>query len=325
MSDKSETCGMCEGQGVTGIAGHLCDRCNGTGVTTTGEVAGTLPSTREPSCSLCGDTGTVHFKGGDENCAACHARIVLDTDSPLPSTPDPVNPGEFPSPTITVTTSGAATPPYPDRYLGTPTNDGAKGEMVGAGTADRGSLGAGIAELSATIAEQAAEIETRTSERDALSRQLQRLIIEQANKVNGLVEENAAQAAEIERLIRVHGEQMETIIRQGEQIVDLSKERASARAALEAERDAADERCRILAEERNNANQRFWGIEADAKRYALNAEHHREKAEKYLAVIDATNAHAATMVNLLMAMADAGLRMPPYLPYPAKQGEADHG
>jgi len=38
--------------------------------------------TQEPSCALCRDTGIVRFKGGDENCAACHARLVLDTEPP---------------------------------------------------------------------------------------------------------------------------------------------------------------------------------------------------------------------------------------------------
>lgn len=124
----SKTCAECGGRGFRGVKGGLCATCNGTGIVTTGEVVGVLPSTPEPSCALCGDTGTVHFQGGDENCAACHARLVLDTEPPLPSTPDPVNPGELPSQTITVTHNGAATAPFPDRYIGpqpdTPTRNG---------------------------------------------------------------------------------------------------------------------------------------------------------------------------------------------------------
>lgn len=111
MSDKSETCGMCEGQGVTGIAGYLCDRCNGTGISTTGEVVGALPSTPDPV-----------------------------TDEPLPSQ----------VPTITVTHNGAATPPFPDRYFRVE-------PWTPAGAIERANT---------TIAEQAAEIERLTKERD---------------------------------------------------------------------------------------------------------------------------------------------------------------
>jgi predicted nucleic acid-binding Zn-ribbon protein len=80
----------------------------------------------------------------------------------LPSTPDPVTDETLPSqvPTITVTHNGAATPPFPDRYIKPAPGLGATGVPL--------DQAAALTLARATIAEQAAEIERLKHDIDAL-------------------------------------------------------------------------------------------------------------------------------------------------------------
>ena len=304
MSDKSETCGMCEGQGVTGIAGYLCDRCNGTGISTTGEVVGALPSTPDPV-----------------------------TDEPLPSQ----------VPTITVTHNGAATPPFPDRYFRvepwTPAGaieranttiaeqaaeiERLKAELHEAYTddatgdvdksEDNPSPETDVSAMNVPVAVDNIEDKLRLARAE-----VERLATVYADHSATIAE----QSAEIERLIRVHGEQMETIAAQSgtitglrtterdlmrelkdlnfevQRLKDLSFEQDRTYAALEAERDGLKDEARKLKDDWNELGVDLIDTRNRLRDSTVCLDAANTRAEKYLRVIEAKDATLHALLKL---------------------------
>lgn len=155
---ETMTCDECFGR----YKPETCPKCNGTGITTTGEVVGTpLPRwpevrpIREESgaramsdkattttCSACGGTGFFDARHSDRFCPTCEGTGTAPNGNspenpessgevagtPGPTVAESIERLERDEQTITVTHNGAATAPFPDRYIGpqpdTPTRNG---------------------------------------------------------------------------------------------------------------------------------------------------------------------------------------------------------
>jgi len=92
---------------------------------------------------------------------------------------------------------------------------------------------------------------------------------------------------------------------------------------LEAERDALKDEARKLKDDWNELGVDLIDTRNRLRDSTVCLDAANARTEKYKRVIEATNANAATMVNVLITMADAGMSMPPYLPCDLKRKSGD--